>query len=511
MITHRRIAAVVLCLIMFCAGLQAQKISSQLQDKIYTHKNEPIDIIVSLKSRINQHQFTQHGRIKRRQVVKTLKDNADISAKTARSFLARKGIENIVWLWATNSFACKANPFVIDELAAMTEVESIRYDLSLQIPVSPAYSSAPSESNLNLINAPAMWNLGFTGQGVVVAVLDSGADIYHPDISSKWRGGSNSWFDPHNHTTVPYDIDGHGTGATGIIVGGSTGGTAIGASPDAQWIAAKIFNDSGSASFSKIHQCLQWLLDPDGDPNTDDSPDIANNSWGILNGTNQCIAEFQQDINLLNAMDIVVVFAAGNEGPNPATSISPANYSNVISVGAVYSSKVIAGFSSRGPSPCYQGVFPTIIAPGVNIKTADLTGGGAFPLSYAYVSGTSFAAPHIAAAAALLKNAFPDANAAQIEQAIIFSAEDLGDVGADYNYGYGLVNVFAAYEYLKSEFCYADLNLDGYISLADIEVMAGQWLIYPCTDCISDLNSDQTVNMKDFAHFSRQFAIPGCR
>ncbi|HAL44684.1 MAG TPA: hypothetical protein DDW84_05900 [Phycisphaerales bacterium] len=82
-----------------------------------------------------------------------------------------------------------------------------------------------------------------------------------------------------------------------------------------------------------------------------------------------------------------------------------------------------------------------------------------------------------------------------------------------YYLGGGVKNLFfyAAYEYLKSEFCYADLNLDGYISLTDIEVMAGQWLIYPCADCISDLNSDQRVNMKDFAEFARQFAILGCR
>jgi bacillopeptidase F len=210
-------------------------------------------------------------------------------------------------------------------------------------------------------------------------------------------------------------------------------------------------------------------------------------------------------------MDIIVIFSAGNEGPGSATSVSPANYANVISVGAVHSSKTIANFSSRGPSACGQDIFPTIAAPGVNIKTSDLTSGGAFPQSYAYVSGTSFASPHIAAAAALLKSAFPDVDAALIEESLIASAEDLGAAGPDYSYGNGLVNVLAAYEFLKGEFCYADLNQDGVISLADIFVLSEQWLAASCPQCQADLNGDQTVNMKDFTEFAGQFAIPGCR
>ena len=97
------------------------------------------------------------------------------------------------------------------------------------------------------------------------------------------------------------------------MVGGSAGGTAIGVAPDARWIAARVFNDAGQGSASAIHAALQWAVDPDGDPATDDGADVVNNSWAF--GAPGCTLTFQPDLQALRALDVVPVFAAGNGGP----------------------------------------------------------------------------------------------------------------------------------------------------------------------------------------------------
>ena len=339
---------------------------------------------------------------------------------------------------------------LLPEIASFPEVESITLDYTFNLPVVTYGTSALPEWNLNAIKAPEIWNLGYTGNDMVVANMDTGVDMNHPDLQSKWRGGANSWYDPNGEHTMPADIHGHGTWTMGIMVGGTAGGTAIGVAPDAQWIAVKIFNDAGTASLSTIHQGFQWLLDPDGNPATDDAPDVINASWELLNSTGKCVLDFQPDIQNLKAADIAVVFAAGNSGPSNNTDESPANNPGSFAVGAADNNSLIASFSSRGPSACDGSIFPHAVAPGVNIRTSDITFGGLFPDSYAYVSGTSFAAPHVAGAMVLLSSAFPALAISEMEMALEQSASDLGFPGSDNDYGYGLIDVLYAYNLLNS-------------------------------------------------------------
>jgi subtilisin family serine protease len=290
---------------------------------------------------------------------------------------------------------------------------------------------------------------------VVVATLDTGVDVLHPDLGSKWRGGSNSWFDPYRNTAVPYDVAdprtglGHGTAVMGILVGGSAGGTAIGVTPDARWIAAKIFNDAGVAENLRIHQGFQWLLDPDGNPGTDDAPDVVNNSWGFEDRPGECISEFRPDVQALRSAGIAMAFAAGNTGSLANTSVSPANYPESFAVGAVDQALAVPLFSARGPSACDGTVYPEVVAPGVHVRTADLTSGGVIPASYALVAGTSFSAPHVTGALALLFSALPGQSATALEAALRQTATDLGPAGPDNSSGSGLINALAAYNYLN--------------------------------------------------------------
>jgi len=244
--------------------------------------------------------------------------------------------------------------------------------------------------------------------------MDTGVDLAHPALRRSWRGGANSWFDPHGEEPTPYDALGHGTQAAGILVGGA----GIGVAPDARWIAVRLYDSAGHTSMSDIHRGFQWLMDPDGDPSTVDAPDVVNASWALTGGgMGACILEFSEDISALKSAGIALVFAAGNDGPLPRSSNSPGNNPSALSVGAVNADGVIARQTSRGPSSCDGAVFPRLLAPGVDVRTTDLSHGGT--PSYRRVFGSSVAAPHVAGVLALLAGAYPAAPVAQLEAALL--------------------------------------------------------------------------------------------
>jgi bacillopeptidase F len=408
---------------------------------------DEIAVIVSLADRVNPRLYEVADRSQRStRLVRALRDKAAATQGTHWAFLQNQGARQLRELWVINGIAATARGSLIRELASRPGIERISLDSTLEAPATTSGSAAPPEWNLNAVRAPELWSQGFTGSGIVVANMDTGVDPNHPDLSAKWRGGDNSWYDPHGEHATPYDPAGHGTQTMGIMVGGAAGGTAIGMAPDASWIAVKLYDDAGLASYSDIHLAFQWLLDPDGDLGTVDAPHVVNASWGLVGTAGQCITEFAADVGLLKTAGIAIALAAGNDGPSPLTSLSPANNPQGFAAGAVDEALAIASFSSRGPSACDGTVYPELVAPGVNINTADLSFGG-MPL-YVVVSGTSYAAPHAAGAMALLAEAFPSASIGQIEAALTASAQDLGVAGEDNSYGYGLANVLAAYELL---------------------------------------------------------------
>mgnify|MGYP001024426723 CR=1 FL=1 len=248
---------------------------------------------------------------------------------------------------------------------------------------------------------------------------------------------------------------------------------------------------TGQAAYSDIHLAFQWLLDPDGDPNTMDAPDVVNASWGLVGTAGRCLSEFNHDIDVLKTAGTAIVFAAGNDGPAPQTSLSPANNLAAFSTGAVDSDQLVASFSSRGPSTCDDSIYPKLVAPGVNINTSDLSFGG-LPL-YAVVSGTSFAVPHTAGAMTLLAGAFPQASVGELESALTASARDLGAAGADNSYGYGLVDVQAAYQMMAS----GSGNAPSIVSTPPTTAFEGRLYHYPLA--ASDADGDELVYSLDVA------------
>jgi len=432
----------------FCAGALAAVIVPELAAELARlAPQDEIPVIVWMADRVDPRLYELADRSARdTRLVKALREKAAATQGPYRVFLQNQGARQLRELWVINGIAVTARASVIRQLASRPGIERISLDSTLEAPVTSVGGAAPPEWNLNAVQAPQLWSLGYTGSGVVVANMDTGVDAAHPDLATNWRGGNNSWYDPHGQHPTPYDPTGHGTQTMGIIVGGSAGGTAIGVAPDARWIAVKLYDDAGLARYSDIHLAFQWLLDPDGDLNTVDAPDVVNASWGLVGTAGQCITEFSVDIDVLRTAGVGIAFAAGNDGPGPLTSLSPANDPQGFSGGAVDETLTVAGFSSRGPSACDGTIYPDLVAPGVNVKTADLSFGG-LP-QYVVVAGTSFAAPHAAGSMALLAGAFPAAGIGQIEAALTGSARDLGVAGEDNSYGWGLADVQAAYQFL---------------------------------------------------------------
>lgn len=448
----------------------AAKIEPRVLAEMAAQSKTPLTVIVTLREQADLSGVTAADRAQRQQqVVTRLQATAAQGAQRKAGELAVStaaadgSITRVVPFWIFNGFSITASPEVIAQIAASPEVASVTSDHidivfsdepapAQNAPALPgaavaAAADAPVEPNLAQVNAPAMWALGMRGQGIVVATLDTGVDVTHPELSAKWRGGSNSWYDPYGQNAAPVDVagsdTGHGTGTMGVLVGGSAGGAAIGAAPEAQWIAAKIIANAGNQTTTGIHLAFQWVLDPDGNPNTPDAPNVVNNSWYSAIGT--CDLTFEPDLAALRAAGILPIFAAGNI-PNaaPWTSGSPANNPLAFPVGSIDGNNQIASSSSRGPSACpgTPAYFPAVVAPGVGIRTS-FAGGG-----YQSQNGTSFAAPHVAGILANVLSVFPNLTADQQEQALTAGVVDLGAPGADNTYGLGRIDGVLVYRWL---------------------------------------------------------------
>jgi serine protease AprX len=444
----------ILVLLLYVTTTDAATIDPKLESVLKSIPyDETLPVIIRLQKTVTKEPLQRTFQKQHRtQFIKQLKKNAELTQLPILNFLKERGAKKTTRLWLINGIATRLTREDIHELSLQPGLAAISLDQTISLPepeVSEG-SEIEAEGSLELIRAPELWSIGHTGEGMVIASMDTGVDFNHQDLADRWRGGENSWYDPYGEWVEPHDRNGHGTQVMGILIGGSAGGTSIGVAPGAQWIAVKIFNNDNDATLSGIHKGFQWLLDPDNNTETDDAPDVINNSWGLGNTVNTCNDEFQEDIQALKNAGIALAFSAGNGGPFPSTSESPANYPESFAVGALEDNSTIMISSSRGPSACDLSSYPEVVAPGVNIRTADLTFGGVLPDSYTYVTGTSFAAAHVSGAMAVLLSAFPCATIPQLESALKDSAIDLGFPGPDNNFGYGRIDMMAAYTVLMS-------------------------------------------------------------
>lgn len=267
------------------------------------------------------------------------------------------------------------------------------------------------------IGADLAWAAGYTGKGTRVAVLDTGADAEHPDLKGRIVASEN--FTDSDSTD---DRQGHGT-HTISTVGGSgaaSGGLKKGVAPDAELLNGKVLNDGGSGAESWIIAGMQWAVDQ--------RADVVSMSLGSPEPTDCTDPMSVAAEKLAGSEKTLFVIAAGNSGPTLNTVSSPGCAPGVLTVGAVDRDDSTAQFSSRGPVIGSHTLKPEIAAPGVDISAAAAGGRGVY--AYQSMSGTSMATPHVAGAAAIVKQRHPDWTAQQIKAALVSSAKsDLpGDV-----------------------------------------------------------------------------------
>ncbi|MFE5767948.1 S8 family serine peptidase [Streptomyces sp. NPDC056485] len=260
------------------------------------------------------------------------------------------------------------------------------------------------------IGAPAMWAAGYTGEGITVAVLDTGVDETHPDLKGRETAQRNFSSSPESG-----DVAGHGTHVASTLAGSGaqSGGLYKGVAPGVRILDGKVLDDDGFGSESSIVSGMQWAVDQ--------GAQVVNMSLGAQDSPG--VDPMEQAVDRLSDKALFVA-CAGNEGDKAGTIRSPGSAPAALAVGAVDKQDRLADFSSRGPTA--DGVSkPDVTAPGVDITAAQTTQSPYFPPGNGYLSmsGTSMATPHAAGAAALLLQQHPAWSGARIKALLTGSAE----------------------------------------------------------------------------------------
>ncbi|MDA0668237.1 MAG: S8 family serine peptidase [Planctomycetota bacterium] len=397
-------------------------------------------------------------------------------------------------LWIGNAIGVRTTADVILELASIEEIAYIHYDPPRPATLLGTTTGGNPTCDQETINSPFAWNrMNATGQGMVVAVIDTGSCYNHSDIHNNvWvnpgedLGGDGTVWDPadqngidddgngyvddligwaFDHTTSvrndPMDHQIHGTHTAGTVVGDGTGGTQTGVAP-----GAKLMPIRTSTLISheiEVWQSMEYAAVMDAD--------VISMSLGWAHAWGPDRAFWRTSCNNTQTMGTMMVIAAGNEG-NWSTLDNvrtPGDVPSITSVGATDCNDAAASFSSVGPVewatvagfndfPFPPGLIkPNISAPGVNtVSTLSCSG-------YTALSGTSMATPHVAGVAAIIRSLRPDLSIKQVREALMSTAVDLGVPGKDNQYGAGRVDVQALLD------SFAPLRADVY----DVSASAG--------------------------------------
>jgi len=255
----------------------------------------------------------------------------------------------------------------------------------------------------------------------VVAVVDSGVDAGHPDLAGSVRRGYDALTRQPGGTT---DKHGHGTHVAGVVAATIGNGVGVAGLVRADVLPVRVLSSAGVGDTTKAADGVVWA--------TDHGADVINMSLGGPESSDVLARAVRYAIE----HGVVVVAAMGNEGAEGSPTSYPAAYPGVVAVAAVDRRRATASFSSRG-------AHADLAAPGVGILSTYKGG------TYAYLDGTSMAAPYVAASAAVLAATVPSASPAAVQRALLETAVDLGPRGRDVATGYGFVDPTGALARLR--------------------------------------------------------------
>ena len=405
-------------------------------------------------------------------------------------------VENIQTFWIVNAISCSMTKEMVYAIAERPDVKFVTKDVDMSITDgeeceddSNAKESPTNQWNVTKVQADQVWNLGYTGVGVIVAVIDSGVNYNHTDIANNmWDGGTefpNHGWDFVNNDNNPMDDHGHGTHCAGTVSSYGTNGKQCGIAKDAQIMALKALDNQGHGNSYDILSAIQFAVTHGADIL---SMSLSGNIGGF----------WPYRITMENVLQcgVIVSASAGNKGndlsqfPIPNNVGTPGNcpppwrhpdqtldggHSAIIAVGATTSEDEHASLSSLGPSTWAEGDYiafykdypwtegdptniglikPDISAPGSSIVSLNYSNNG-----YTTKSGTSMAAPCVAGVIALMLQANPTLTPYEIDSIIETTAVQIqGQTSKNNTVGAGRIDALAIMDYMLNV-CAAPTNL----------------------------------------------------
>ena len=483
----KKTLALVACLLLsvFFVNAQNNVIDDELQKILNQKGNDYIDVNIMLKAQMTSDDFavlnckSDSKEVRREIVTNELKKFAEKSQRDIMSVIKAEERSNSVidikTHWIANFINCKAKRDVIYQLASHPDVVLITYnsEMDTEFMLSNEETRGTQAATGNIaqhvtqIKADKVWDLGYTGKGVVVAVLDSGSNLNHADIKDHlWNENGKYGYNVHSTNSTPSDegSNGHGTHCAGIVCGDGTSGQKTGIAPDATLMTIKIIGGG---------RCTAQNLVDGVEKAAELGADIISLSVGREN-PDENRALFRQTFTNLLKSNIAAAVACGNDGittisvPHnvrtpgdcPPPWIHPDqqgnannNLTSVISVGAVNENNVVSPSSSKGPvtwqdiagyndyayNPGIGLIRPDIAAPGENVYSLNVNNDN----GYWGKSGTSQAAPCVAGVMALMLEKNPDLTPADLCRIIETTASNK-PATKNNSIGSGVIDALAA-------------------------------------------------------------------
>jgi len=419
---------------------------------------------------------------RRNYAVTTLKNHSDRTQKSIKKMIQQLelsgAVTDVKYNWIINTIGLKGDRKAVKLLAQHKDIERIEYDPSTLSIIEPVSSTRITDSaaergvvwSLSQMRVPLVWDMGFYGEGVIIALIDTGVNYDHNDIKSSMWVHNDFPYHGYNFADDNYDtsdeID-HGTHCAGIIAGDGTSGNQTGVAPRSKVMSLKVSNAEGKSSSQIIFSAIQFAIDYDAD--------IMNLSLGQSMASESIRAIWRGIMENILSVGIPVLVAAGNEGrelnmdkPVPYNIRTPGDcpppwlhpdqaitggISAAISVGAVNQNDGLAVFSSQGPvtwqntdnyfdypyDPGIGLIRPDICAPGVNVISLD----NEYNSGYISKSGTSMAAPNSAGVVALMLSKEPELSPEEISRILELTATNLSDIKSN-KFGSGRIDAYDA-------------------------------------------------------------------
>ena len=443
------------CMMGFAQGCLDPVLSQEMNRR---SDDERIEVVVLMKAQYNRSQLSRRADFiltkaeRRTFVVNELKAFAEASQHDLKRTLAEMENHGIVSsvrsLWSANTLYFEATKTAILDLAERTDIETITLNTQHQWIAEgetpkPASDTRETTPNITKVKADQVWELGYTGKGVVVAVVDSGVNYNHLDLADHlWDGGEefpHHGYDIVNDDNDPMDDMGHGTHCSGTVLGDGTAGSLTGMAPEATLMCVKSIRGDGFGGAVNIAGGMEWSVEH--------GCDLISMSLGMVDAGVADKEILRRTCESILDAGIVALVCAGNEGMNilqmmypipnnvrvpascpppyldPDQMANPGPLSCVVAVGAVNYNDAAADFTSRGPvtwqdtefgdyayNPGIGLIRPDVCAPGVGIKSLDYENTS----GYTNMDGTSQATPCVAGIVALMLQKNPELTPAEI-------------------------------------------------------------------------------------------------